>query len=112
MVAAGFPEICPNPVKWPQVHSLVVLGHVGSIRHCWQRTTLATRKCFCANAGSLCACELPPALKFKVLARSVGPVFEYRCSRWPLQLTIAVQCRILAAILRIQCHSAEEPAEH
>ena len=117
MAAGGSTEESPDKHKWPRCKSFIVLGHTlaedGSIRPCWQHTRQSMWKSFWANAGSRCGHELAVPLRVGLLAKTVGPVFDYRNSRWPPQKTVGieidrVQCKMVASILRIQRHLGEE----
>ena len=121
MAAAGSDYQSPDSHKWPQVTSFNVLGHTlannGSIRPCWQHTRQMMWRSYWTNAGSQCARLLATPLRMKMLTRAVGPVFDYRCSRWPPQQTIgkevdSTQCKMVAAILREKRRPGEEPAEY
>ena len=60
---------------------------------------------FWANCGAAGAQKLPMAFRLRLLLRSVVPIFDFRCSRWPPQATIAkevdaLQRKMMAILLR------------
>ncbi len=88
-----------------------VLGHKvsddGGLAHEWA----ATKKCmwasFLGNIGSKRARELPVQQKLKLVTRAVQPQFEWKCSRWPYQKTIAIelenlQCQMIARCVKFE----------
>ena len=72
---------------------------------------------FWANPGSTAARDLSVEARINLLSRAVGPVFQYRCSRWPPQKTLSlevdtVQHKMAASILRVQQMPTEDPGEY
>ena len=73
---------------------------------CYHCSQLSTNS-FWANAGSAEASKLALHLRVKLLVRTVVPVLDFRCSKWPPQATVAeeldaVQRKMLATILRLR----------
>ena len=73
-------------------------------------------RCFWANAGSRPAQVLSSSLRVRLLSKTVGPVYDYRNSRWPPQQTIgkevdALQRKMAASILRVARRPGEDAVE-
>ena len=111
MRARGSDELPADPVKWPLCHQFIVLGHSldddGSIRSCWRRARASMWKAFWANPGSKVAANFSATERLALLARTVSPQLDFRCSRWPPQKQIAseldsMQRKMTGALLRIQ----------
>ena len=52
-------------------------------------------KAFWANLGPSVANRLQVQLRLDLLDRAVTPLFDYRCTRWPMQRQIALEVDIL-----------------
>jgi hypothetical protein len=84
-----------DEAKWPRQDTFNVLGHslqhTGSVRHDWVKTRRQMWGAFWANSGAAGAKKLPVAFRLKLLFRAVVPIFDFRCSRWPPQASIAAE---------------------
>ena len=68
---------------------------------------------FSANSGAAGAQKLPVAFRLKLLLRAVVPIFDFRCSRWPPQASIAaevdtLQRKMTSILLRLSPMPGEE----
>ena len=76
-----------------------VLGHVinnaGSIQKSFELTTRKMWKAFWGNAGSKAAKTLGRQRLAVLISRSVQPLFEFQCARWPAQITYLNRLDIL-----------------
>ena len=68
-----------------------VLGHMinnaGSIATAFRTTVRKIWKAFLGNAGSRGKRTLGQRRKALLISRSVQPLFEFQCARWPAQIT-------------------------
>ena len=108
LICKGNPDSPADPVKWPVVHKLNVLGHFvqsdGGIREDWHFTESKMWGAFWANSGSSKCSKLSPSSRALLIYRAVFACVLWKISRWPFQKSIAqeldsTQCRMLAYVL-------------
>ena len=98
-----------------------VLGHVmnnaGSIARSFETTTRKMWKAFWGNAGSKAAKTLGRQRLATLIVRSVQPLFEFQCARWPAQITYlnkldTLQRKMIASAFGLCKSPAETMEQH
>ena len=106
-----------DEAKWPRQDTFNVLGHslqhTGSVRQDWGQTRRQMWGAFWGNSGAAGAKKLSVAFRLKLLFRAVVPIFDFRCSRWPPQASIAaevdtLQRKMTAILLRLSPMPGED----
>ena len=106
-----------DEAKWPRQDTFNVLGHslqhTGSVRQDWGQTRRQMWRAFWGNSGAAGAKKLSVAFRLKLLFRAVVPIFDFRCSRWPPQASIAaevdtLQRKMTAILLRLSPMPGED----
>ena len=74
-------------------------------------------RAFWANCSMHRLREVPLQQRLKLLDRSVLPVFDYRCSRWPPAATLegridTCQRRMVGLLMRVPRHAGEEAPDY
>ena len=110
MSAAHAVDTDIGDARWKCVSSMLVSGHVlqndGGIDECLERTLKHAWRAFYANCSGRVIKNVPVNCKLRLLKACVGPIIDYRCSRWPFTITHAkrldaLQRNMLATILDI-----------
>ena len=118
MHTAGAADTTIADDRWPVVNSMLVLGHIlqndGGVEECFQATIHKAWKAFFTTCGNSLLAKLPIKTRLQSMQRTVTPVIEFRCSRWPFTLTLArrldaVQRKMIAIILNVHMLSTETP---
>ena len=121
LVPAGCQEAPQQPEKWPVVTIFGVLGHhisnTGAIRPSWDVCRGTMWRAFFRSFADRTGKKIPTEQKVKALQRSVRPVFSYKCSLWPPQVTIAkeidgVQRKMLSLSSPVPWKPDETAEEH
>jgi len=98
-----------------------VLGHTinnaGSIARSFENTTRKMWKAFWGNAGSKAAKTLGRQRLATLIVRSVQPLFEFQCARWPAQITYlnkldTLQRKMIASAFGLRKSPAETMEQH
>ena len=94
------------------------LGHIltadGAITKCYEQAVRAAWRSFWANVGAACLKRYSVKMKLARLDKFVLPIFRYRWTRWPYQVTMAAQLdalqrRMIGIVLSLRKLTDETP---
>eukprot|EP00449_Zooxanthella_nutricula_P016921 CAMPEP_0198530264 /NCGR_PEP_ID=MMETSP1462-20131121/26250_1 /TAXON_ID=1333877 /ORGANISM="Brandtodinium nutriculum, Strain RCC3387" /LENGTH=226 /DNA_ID=CAMNT_0044260135 /DNA_START=17 /DNA_END=697 /DNA_ORIENTATION=- len=109
-----------DTAPYPVVSSFAALGHIiqddGTTSQCWQATRAAMWRAFFANAGGGRGRKLGTRRGIVLNERAVGPVLDFRCSRWPFYERRAkeiarVQRAMTSIVMGVRRMEGEDPGE-